>query len=64
MSKRNKKRSTLKKRKQRMNYNGIKPSDEVIYQENKYKVIAYRKNSLLLLDNGREIPAKECERLE
>ena len=40
MSKRNKKRSVLKKRKRRINYNGIKPGNLVQWQGMKYKVVA------------------------
>ena len=64
MSKRNKKRSVLKKRKRRMNYNGIKPGNLVQWQGMKYKVVALLKQGYLLLDNGAKPKAKECERLE
>ena len=64
MSKRNKKRSVLKKRKRRMNYNGIKPGNLVQWQGMKYKVVALLKHDCLLLDSGAKPQAKECERLE
>lgn len=63
MSKRNKKRSVLKKRKRRMNYNGIKAGDFIKWHDMKYKVVALLKHGCLLLDNGAKPQAKECERL-
>lgn len=64
MSKRNKKRSTLKKRKRRMNYNGIKAGNSVIWHDMKYKVVALLKHGCLLLDNGAKPEARECEPIE
>lgn len=64
MSKRNKKRSTLKKRKRRMNYNGIKTGQTVMFNESKYKVVALKKGGALMLDNGQVVLAKECEKIE
>ena len=54
----------MKKRKRRMNYNGIKPGNLVQWQGMKYKVVALLKQGCLLLDNGAKPQAKECERLE
>ena len=64
MSKRNKKRSTLKKRKCRMNHNGIKVGQNVMLNESKYKVVALKKCGALMLDNGQVVLAKECEKIE
>ena len=64
MSKRNKKRSVLKKRKRRMNYNGIKAGDFIKWHDMKYKVVALLKQGCLLLDNGAKPQAKECELIE
>ena len=64
MSKRNKKRSTLKKRKRRMNYNGIKAGNSVIWHGMKYKVVAFLKQGCVLLDNGAKPEAKECDPIE
>ena len=64
MSKRNKKRSTLKRRKRRINYNGIKAGQNVMFNESKYKVMALKKNGALMLDNGQIVLAKECEKIE
>lgn len=60
MSKRNKKRSTLKKRKRRMNYNAIKAGDLVTLGKKQYKVVALKKQGYLLLDNGLQVEAKQC----
>ena len=64
MSKRNKKRSVLKKRKRRMNYNGIKPGNLVQWQGMKYKAVALLKQGCLLLDNGAKPQAKERDCFE
>lgn len=64
MSKRNKKRRVLKKRKRRTNYNGIKAGNSVIWHDMKYKVVALLKQGCLLLDNGAKPEAWECEPIE
>lgn len=64
MSKRNKKRSTLKKRKRRMNYNGIKAGDFVTLGKKQYKVAALKKEGYLLLDNGLQVEAKQCVKIK
>lgn len=64
MSKKNKKCSVLKKRKRRMNYNGIKAGNLVRWHDTEYKVVALLKQGYLLLDNGERLMDKECERIE
>lgn len=64
MNKRNKKRRVLKNRKRRMNYNGIKAGNSVIWHDMKYKVVALLKHGCLLLDNGAKPEARECEMVE
>ena len=54
----------LKKRKRRMNYNGIKAGDFIKWHDMKYKVVALLKQGCLLLDNGAKPQVKECERIE
>ena len=64
MSKRNKKRSVLKKRKRRMHYNGIKAGDLVTLGKKQYKVVALKKQRYLLLDNGLQVEAKQCVKVK
>lgn len=49
MSKRNKKRSVLKKRKRRMNYNKIKAGNLVRWHDMGYKVVALLKQGIYYL---------------
>lgn len=64
MSKRNKKRSVLKKRKRRMHYNDIKAGDFVMLDDKQYKVAALNKQGNLLLDNGMQVEAKKCTKVK
>lgn len=64
MSKRNKKRSVLKKRKRRMHYNSIKAGDFVMLDDKQYKVAALKKQGNLLLDNGMQVEAKKCTKVK
>lgn len=64
MSKRNKKRSMLKKRKRKMNYNGIKAGDLVLVGNMQYKVVALKKQGLLILDNGDNVESKKCQKVK
>lgn len=64
MSKRNKKRSVLKRRKRRMYYNGIKAGDFVMLDDKQYKVVALKKQGFLLLANGMQIEAQKCTKVK
>lgn len=64
MSKRNKKRSMLKKRKRKMNYNGIKVGDSVLVGDMQYKVVALKKQGLLMLDNGDNVESQKCQKVK
>ena len=54
----------MKRRKRRMNYNGIKAGQNFIFNESKYKVMALKKDGALMLDSGQAVLAKECEKIE
>lgn len=47
-----------------MHYNGIKAGDFVMLNDKQYRVVALKKQSLLLLDNGMQIESQKCMKVK